>query len=405
MVAVMEVVERARQVVADLGTALDAELSTLPDEVLDALVPVVGRLVDGVEGARSVVVGEWEARGRFRGDGSRSARARLARDAGCSSAGAGVVVRRGRFLRRFPQVGAALREGSVTPDKVDVLARAAIPVRAGLFGEAVEGLLSDAKRLGCGDLARVVAFWCDAADDHLGRDRSRGRWEGRRLSFADGVDGSVLVEGRLDPVAGAIVTGELDRICQELFEEDWALARAEFGAEASVDRLPRSAVQRRADGLRVMAERSAAPPVGARVPRPLFAVIVDRETCQRVCELADGTPVSPAALAPWVTRAEVERAIFAGPARVLEVGRRTRFFRGGLRRAIELRDRHCTFPGCMVPAERCEVDHVVEYVDGGPTTQANGRLRCPAHNRQRPGRRPPDPPGRAGPPDDPPGPR
>ncbi|QXC61401.1 HNH endonuclease [Aquihabitans sp. G128] len=65
---------------------------------------------------------------------------------------------------------------------------------------------------------------------------------------------------------------------------------------------------------------------------------------------------------------------------------RTRAFPGALRRAIEVRDRHCTHPGCTVPAERCDVDHIVEWSSGGDTTQANGRLLCPAHNRQRPGR-------------------
>ncbi len=80
----------------------------------------------------------------------------------------------------------------------------------------------------------------------------------------------------------------------------------------------------------------------------------------------------------------------------MRVSEKVRLFRGGERRAVEIRDRYCTYPGCHVPAEDCEVDHVIRYADGGPTTQENGRLRCPAHH---PGRRrdqpwfdPPDPP-------------
>ena len=57
------------------------------------------------------------------------------------------------------------------------------------------------------------------------------------------------------------------------------------------------------------------------------------------------------------------------------------------RRAIEIRDRCCTFPGCNIDVEWCQVDHIIEFTDGGPTTQDNGRLLCPTHNRQRPGRR------------------
>ena len=39
--------------------------------------------------------------------------------------------------------------------------------------------------------------------------------------------------------------------------------------------------------------------------------------------------------------------------------------------------------GCDVPAERCDVDHIVPWTDGGRTDQFNGRLECPAHNRHR----------------------
>ena len=68
---------------------------------------------------------------------------------------------------------------------------------------------------------------------------------------------------------------------------------------------------------------------------------------------------------------------------MIEVGGRARFFTGALRRAIEVRDRHCTHPGCHVPADQCQVDHVLEYARGGETTQDNGRLQCPVHNRRR----------------------
>ena len=63
------------------------------------------------------------------------------------------------------------------------------------------------------------------------------------------------------------------------------------------------------------------------------------------------------------------------------MGPRRRFFTGAARRAIEVRDRHCTHPGCYVPTERCQVDHIVPFEAGGPTTVDNGRLLCPYHNR------------------------
>ncbi|HUZ10815.1 MAG TPA: HNH endonuclease signature motif containing protein, partial [Acidimicrobiales bacterium] len=47
-----------------------------------------------------------------------------------------------------------------------------------------------------------------------------------------------------------------------------------------------------------------------------------------------------------------------------------RLFAGATRRAVELRDRECTHPYCDRPAPGCEVDHIVPFGAGGPTTQA-----------------------------------
>ncbi len=77
-----------------------------------------------------------------------------------------------------------------------------------------------------------------------------------------------------------------------------------------------------------------------------------------------------------------ERAIFSLGTRI-DVSVRSRFFTGGTRRAIELRDRICTHPHCYEPAENCQVDHIETYASGGLTTQDNGRLLCGFHNRLR----------------------
>jgi hypothetical protein len=94
----------------------------------------------------------------------------------------------------------------------------------------------------------------------------------------------------------------------------------------------------------------------------------------------------------------IERIIFDGPSRVLEVGE-ARSFRGAGRRAIEAIHRYCQGAGCHVPAERCEVDHLWRYSDGGPTIQSNGELKCRPHNRQRERPRPKPAPPRHPPPE------
>ena len=177
---------------------------------------------------------------------------------------------------------------------------------------------------------------------------------------------------------------EFHRLERELFEADLAEARQQYGDDA-LAHLARTGAQRGADALMLMAERSASMPEGARKPAPLFSALVGYETfAGRVCELEDGTVVHPSELREFLAEADIERIVFDGPSRVIDVGKRTRFFTGALRRAIQVRDRHCQDPsGCDEPITACEVDHEEEFEDGGLTTQDNGKLKCRYHNRRK----------------------
>jgi hypothetical protein len=202
-------------------------------------------------------------------------------------------------------------------------------------------------------------------------------------------DGSLTIQsGLLDAVGAEAFCNELDAIEAELFAEDLAAAKAEHGDDVALAHLPRTAAQRRADALVEMAYRSRTAPADGQRPEPLVSVYVDYDTVAgRLCELASGVPITAKQLLPIFVRADIERAVFGPANRILELGLRTRFFTGGLRRAIELRDRHCQHPGCDEPASRCHVDHTFDHALGGYTTQDNGRLYCKAHNLARNRRR------------------
>jgi hypothetical protein len=101
-----------------------------------------------------------------------------------------------------------------------------------------------------------------------------------------------------------------------------------------------------------------------------------------MCELSNGSVVTPGELLPVIEWADLERIVFDSPSRVLDVGVRQRVFRGATRTAVLARDRWCAHPSCDVPAERCEVDHVIPYAQGGLTIQGNGRPKCPYHHRR-----------------------
>jgi hypothetical protein len=133
-----------------------------------------------------------------------------------------------------------------------------------------------------------------------------------------------------------------------------------------------------------MAARARTAPVDGRRPAPLLSVLVGYETfAGRVCELANGTPIAPGSLLGWLDDAYVERIVFAGPSRVVDVGAQRRLFDGATRRAVEVRDRlRCFEPTCDA-VDHLQVDHIQPWSAGGPTVQANGRLACGYHNRLR----------------------
>ncbi len=95
--------------------------------------------------------------------------------------------------------------------------------------------------------------------------------------------------------------------------------------------------------------------------------------------------LSPGAVARVVLDSDILKVVFDGPDTVLSISRKTRFFSGLLREAIELRDRECQAPPCDSPTRECDVDHVVPYPEGD-ISEANGELLCGCHNRKK-GRR------------------
>ncbi len=65
---------------------------------------------------------------------------------------------------------------------------------------------------------------------------------------------------------------------------------------------------------------------------------------------------------------------------VLYVGRAHRTVPPRLRRALDVRDRHCAFPGCRVDPSRTQAHHVQSWERGGPTDLDNLVLLCSRHH-------------------------
>jgi hypothetical protein len=302
-------------------------------------------------------------------NGARSAATRLANETSTSTSTTSVEVRRARKLRSMPATSAALATGDLSPDHVDLLAKADQPWRNADFADHEDTLVEQCRVLRFADARKMVDYWCVRADAVAATDAAERQRTAAHLNVSPTLDGTVVVNGTLDPIGGTIVADELTRIERELYLAD------------KRDGVIRTASQRRAAALVEMATRSATAPAGGRRPKPLFTVLVGDETLSHLCELANGTVVTPGDVVRWAGDADLETVLFDGPSTVISVSHR-RSFTAALRRAVEVRDRRCQHTsGCDVPADQCDVDHIVPHAADGPTSQFNGKLECPPHNR------------------------
>ncbi|MEY2451235.1 MAG: hypothetical protein QOD92_809 [Acidimicrobiaceae bacterium] len=367
-------------------SALEAiDPAALSDGQLHELVIELQAADARLAAVRGGLLSAWDGRRLWADDGSKAGWGRLARECRLSSRSAKREMVRARKLATMPAAALALAAGTLSVDDADLLRGANQPAIVKVFARDEQVLIGEVRKLRYNDARKAVDYWIDMAYDELGLDRPYRSRDGRYLKVVRTLDGTVDVRGRLDALAGTEVMTELHRIEQQLFEQDWADARANHGPDALPEHLPRTFGQRQADALQTMARNSAGYRDGIhRLPRPLITIHAGQGTFNRLCELADGTVIAPAQAVPYLCEGDIERIVFDSPSRVIDVGVRERFFTGALRRAIQARDRHCQHPsGCDIPAEDCDIDHIIEHAKGGLTTQRNGRCACRTHNLQR----------------------
>ena len=96
--------------------------------------------------------------------------------------------------------------------------------------------------------------------------------------------------------------------------------------------------------------------------------------------IADGMLLAPDTVRKLACDAAIIPMVLGADGAVLDCGKEQRLFTLAQKRVLWQRDRHCTFPGCDIPAQWCDAHHLVHWVDGGPTDLDNAALLCPAHH-------------------------
>lgn len=99
-------------------------------------------------------------------------------------------------------------------------------------------------------------------------------------------------------------------------------------------------------------------------------------------ELAGYGPIT-AATARRIAADGTWRRLLTDPATgaLLDYGRAVYQPPADLAHFVIARDQTCRFPGCAVPARRCEIDHAIEFDKGGTTDRINCGMLCKRHHR------------------------
>jgi hypothetical protein len=134
-----------------------------------------------------------------------------------------------------------------------------------------------------------------------------------------------------------------------------------------------------------LAGEAVDPFTGTASPTDLIAdLLADPDGfASRRCETATGQVLHPHTVLRAALAGHIRRVVLGADNLPINLGRKARVFTGPAREAAKLLAVQCDHLGCGLPAELCQVDHSVEWHEGGRTDQDNASPRCGGHNHEK----------------------
>jgi hypothetical protein len=263
----------------------------------------------------------------------------------------------GELMHRLPESIQALAEGEIGFAHVKDMARTCDAVGS-KFDEAK--LLEKARENSPGKFHYICHHYRHAADRKRYEAEQAELVEIRRLNFSTCEDGVVLINGVLDPVGGAAVIGAIQPLSRRSGAHD-----------------DRNLEQRQADALVELASGGS---------QAQLQVTTSLETLRGLpgasaAELEfSSVPISAKTVERLACDASITRIVLGSESMVIDVGRARRTVSGPARKALNVRDKHCTWPGCERPASWCAGHHLTHWAHGGTNEPPNLTLLCRRHH-------------------------
>jgi hypothetical protein len=369
---------------------------------------VVGEAIETMERSRNMTdaallaaVRSFSARGEHRADGHVNVAAYLQHTCRLKKRQALRIARLARFLDHQPVLAEAMAEGRISLDHLELFADLHRERFADAWAEAYPLLVEYATVARFEDVARQAQRFADDLNPNDADDRFEDQIEGRRFAKATSIDGYGWIQGWLDPITYAIFAAEHDRLVTIEYDHDWAIARDVLGHDPDpleLTQVTRSARQRSADALRVMAERSktlaggtvaAAAEVVIHMTEAEYEAGLARKMGHDVpnppdgtCEMDNGTVISPIAGLYVSLIGAFRRVVYGADDEIINYSRARRGYSPAQTAALRAKYRRCNHPyGCGRTGRSLQADHIEEHADGGPTDCTNGQCLCGFHNR------------------------
>lgn len=400
-----------------------AELSEGPEAVLDGELRRLEVLAREVEARRLAVLAIAELRQVPATDGHRSTQAYVR--ATLNQPAAAAIVRRARLVGEFPVLGEALLAGRIGVAQVDQIVRAWNNPRAKQFftPDAAAQFCEWAEHLPYRDLTICIDRWLLHADPDGTWKEQQETIDNRTAHVSTLGEGVEIAASGGDPLTVESMRNIFKHFVELEFRADVAARREMYGDRADAYPLPRSAAQRRFDALKTIFERAYTSTGDGRMPDPVVNILFDQKSLteflantgitmpagdafdpeeldrdqiarlldeltddpdslfNRRIETVSGQTIHPKLLLQALLTGWVRRVVLDARGVPIEMSEKVRLFRGSSRTAATLLHRTCAHPGCLIPADQCQVDHNRSHSEGGRTVQANAQPECGVHNR------------------------
>jgi hypothetical protein len=273
----------------------------------------------------------------------------------------------GKNLQRMPESTQAISQGEIGFAHMKAMARTAHAVGS-KFEESL--LLEKARENSPGKFYYICHHYRHAADRKGYEAEQAELVENRRLWISTCEDGSVLLSGTFDPEGGAAIRTAFEPLARKSGADD--------------DRSPEKRLADAAVDLAMHALDSGLIPQTAS-QRTHLQVTTSLETLRGMpgASAADlefsSLPISASTVERLACDASITRIVLGSESTVIDVGRAKRTISGPARKALNIRDRGCTWPGCERPASWTSGHHLKHWIHGGTNEAPNLTLLCYRH--------------------------